>query len=175
MKLEVKLKDLHFDFRSRQTCFEFVADGDITANLEEYIDKNVNIELKKEKRSLTANGYFWALLGELQEKLRVPKEDLYRQYIYGCGAYDVYCMKDEAVDTFVKSWGDKGLGWVCDSVKSKLPGCTNVLAYRGTSDYTKEEMAVILDQVVQDCIVQGIPTRREDEIRKLLEEYNDKN
>ena len=66
-----------------------------------------------------------------------------------------------------------GYGWVCDTTKSKLKGYTNVLAYYGTSTYTKEEMQVLLGQVVDDCIDQGIPTKRKEDIEKLLEEYDD--
>lgn len=63
-----------------------------------------------------------------------------------------------------------GYGWVCDTTKSKLDGYTNVLAYYGTSTYTKDEMAVLLGQVVDDCIDQGIPTKRKEDIDKLLED-----
>lgn len=114
-------------------------------------------------------GYLWSLLGELQEKLKIPKEDLYRKYIYDCGAFDTYCMQEKAVDTFIKTWTSQGLGWVCDTTKSKIDGCVNVLAYRGTSDYTKKEMSVLLSQVVDDCIEQGIPTKRKEDIDSLIE------
>lgn len=110
------------------------------------------------------------LLGELQEKLRIPKEDLYRQYIYGCGSYEVLPIKNEAVLKFIESWQHNGLGWVCDTTKSKLEGYTNVLAYYGTSTYTKDEMSVLLSQVVDDCVAQGIPTKKKEDINKLLEE-----
>jgi hypothetical protein len=116
-------------------------------------------------------GYLWVLLGELQEKLKIPKEEIYRQYIYGCGSYDVYCMKNDALDSFIKYWTSLGLGWVVDTTTSKLEGCTNVLAYKGTSEYTKEEMSVLLGQVVKDCQDQGIPTKREEEIESLLESW----
>lgn len=171
MKLECKLEKIHFDFKDKRTKFEFSSGSNIASSLEEYLGTEVNVELKKGKRTLNANGYLWSLLGSLQEKLRIPKEDLYRHYIYGCGAFDIYCMKNEAVDTFIKAWSERGLGWVTDKTESKIPGCTNVLAYRGTSDYTKEEMAVILDSVVQDCIEQGIPTERPEKIESLLKEW----
>ena len=101
MKLEAKLDKVSYDFANKCTKFEFSSYGDITSSLEEFLSLKVSVELKKGSyRSLNANGYLWALLGELQEKLRIPKEELYRHYIYDCGAYDVYCMKDDAVDTF---------------------------------------------------------------------------
>ena len=172
MKLEAKLVNMSYDFLQKGTKFEFFCFGDETGSLEKYLGKKTNIELKGEKRSLNSNGYLWSLLGELQEKLRIPKEDIYRQYIYGCGAYEVVPIKDEAVSRFIESWQHNGLGWLCDTTKSKLKGYTNVLAYYGTSTYTKEEMQVLLSQVVDDCIDQGIPTKRKEDIEKLLEEYD---
>lgn len=174
MKIECTLKKIAYDLERNGTKFGFFAVGNETTTLEKYVGKKVVLEIKNEKRSSGANGYLWVLLGELQKKLRIPKEELYRHYISGCGVYDVYCMEDKAVDTFIKLWGSRGLGWICDTIKSKIDGCTNVLAYRGTSEYSKEEMSVLLDQVVQDCIEQEIPTKKKEEIESLLEEYNEK-
>lgn len=102
----------------------------------------------------------------------MPKEEIYKQYIYSCGSYEVLPVKNEAVKRFIESWQDNGLGWICDTTKSKLEGYTNVLAYYGTSTYTKEEMSTLLGQVVQDCQEQGIPTKRQEEIESLLKELD---
>lgn len=170
MKIEAKLVNMHYDFLQKGTIFEFFCYGNETPKLEQYLGKKTNLELKGDKRSLGANGYLWVLLGELQEKLKIPKEELYRQYIYGCGAYEVLPVKKEALSRFIESWQHNGLGWVCDTTPSKLDGYTNVLAYYGTSTYSKEEMATLLGQVVEDCIEQGIPTKKKEEIDSLLKE-----
>ena len=49
-----------------------------------------------------------------------------------------------------------------------------VFAYKGSSSYSIEEMAVLLGQVVDDCVAQGIPVKRKEEIESLLEEYDGK-
>lgn len=141
--------------------------------MQQYFDKPLDIKLDfvRNKRSLNANGYAWALLGELQEKLKVPKEDLYREYIRRCGSYEVVPIKNEAVGRFIESWGNNGVGWVCDTTKSKLNGYTNVLAYYGSSSYNSSEMAMLLGNIVEDCIENGIPTKREEEIESLLKEW----
>ena len=176
MKLECELKNVTYDYAQKGTKFEFFTFGDEVSSLTKYLGKKVNVELKNDKRTIGMNGYFWSLLGELQSKLRVPKEELYRHYIYECGAYEVIPIRNDAVDRFIESWGHNGLGWVCDTTKSKLEGYTNVLAYYGTSTYTKEEMSVLLDQIIQDCIEQDIPTKKKEEIESLLEEeYGYKN
>ena len=57
----------------------------VIAELASYIDslddnKEYRIEIKeyKEKRSLTANAYFWVMCDKLAEKLRMPKTEIYR-------------------------------------------------------------------------------------------------
>lgn len=173
MKIEAKLIDMRYDFLLKGTRFEFFCYGNETPNLEKYLHKKINLEFKNEKRSLSANGYLWVLLGELQEKLKIPKEEIYRQYIYNCGTYAVLPLPNKDVNKFIESWSHNGLGWVCDTTTSKLKGYTNVLAYYGTSTYSKEEMGVLLEQVVQDCQEQGIPVKKEEEIESLLKELED--
>jgi len=172
MKLECKLENMWYDFAQKGTKFEFFVQGNILPSLEDYLNKDVNLELKKGgKKTLDENGYFWVLINELQKKLKIPKEDIYRKYIRECGVYQVLPVKNEAVDRFINDiWSNYGLGWVCDTTPSKIDGYTNVIAYYGISAYTKEEMATMLDHVVQDCIELGIPTKKKEEIESLLKE-----
>jgi hypothetical protein len=172
MRIEATLFNVGYEFVSKRTKFEFYTNDNITDTLEEYLDKKVVLELKKSgKRSLSANGYAWALLGELQEKLKIPKEDIYKEYVRRCGPYEVVPIKDEAVDRFIEGWSSNGLGWTCDTTKSKLQGYTNVIAYYGSSSYNSAEMALLLSTIVEDCVDQGIPTKRKEDIDSLLKEW----
>jgi hypothetical protein len=141
--------------------------------MEEYFGKplEIKIDIAKKKRGQNANGYAWALLGELQEKLKIPKEDLYREYIRRCGPFEVVHIKDSQVDRFIQSWESNGIGWVCEKTKSKLDGYTNVLTYYGSSSYNTSEMSFLLSNIVEDCIENGIPTKRNEEIESLLKEW----
>lgn len=171
MKIDSKLVNISYDFAQKRTKFEFNSYGDITSSLEELLNKNVALEIKSQgKRTTTANSYCWVLLGELQEKLGIPKEEIYREYVRHCGIYEVVPIKNEAVSKFTESWQKNGLGWITDTVDSKLDGYTNVIAYYGTSVYNKREMAVLLSQIVDDCVEQGIPTKKKEDIDSLLEE-----
>lgn len=175
MKLDAKLVNMHYDFAQKGTKIEFLTYGNILSLLEEFNGKEVNLEIKKgDKRSTNANAYLWVLLGELQRKLRIPKEELYRKYVRECGIYQVIPTRNDLVERFIIDvWAKKGLGWVCETTPSKIKGYTNVLAYFGTSIYTKEEMAVILDQVVQDCKELNIPTKPQEEINGLLKKMEE--
>lgn len=139
-------------------------------------DKEKKYEIKeyKEKRSLDANAYAWVLLGKLQDKLHIPKEEIYRDLIRNIGSYEVVPIKDEAVDKFRQAWSKNGLGWITDTTKSKLEGYTNVLAYYGTSIYNRTEMTRFIDLLIQECEQLGIETKSQAEINSLLESW-DKN
>lgn len=171
MKVDSKIIDMHYDFGLKGTTITLLCYGNMTALLEEFLNQDLSIEIKKaDKRTNNANAYLWVLLGELQKKMRLPKEEIYRKYIRECGTYQVIPVRNDAVDRFINdAWAKNGLGWVCDTTPSKIDGYTNVIAYYGTSVYTKEEMAVLLDQVVQDCVELGIPTKPREEIDALLE------
>ena len=139
-------------------------------------DKTKKYEVKeyKEKRSLDANAFTWCLLEKLQDKLHIPKEEIYRDLIKNIGSYEVVPIRDEAVDRFRQAWSKNGLGWITETTKSKLKGYTNVLAYYGTSIYNKSEMSRFIDLLVQECEQLDIEVKSQAEINSLLESW-DKN
>lgn len=139
-------------------------------------DKTKKYEVKeyKEKRSLDANAYAWVLLGKLQDKLHIPKEEIYRDTIKNIGSYEVIPIKNEAVEKFRQAWGKKGLGWITETTKSKLDGYTNVLAYYGSSIYDTKEMTRFIEQIIQECEQLDIETKSKAEIDSLLESWDKK-
>lgn len=92
----------------------------ITWLLEQDKDKQYEIKEHKRKRSLDSNAYAWVLLGELQNKLHIKKEDIYRDLIRNIGSYEVIPVKNEAVERFRESWSKNGIGWITETTKSKL-------------------------------------------------------
>ena len=139
-------------------------------------DKTKKYEVKeyKEKRSLDANAYAWVLLGKLQDKLHIPKEEIYRDAIKNIGSYEIIPIKNEAVEKFRQAWSKKGLGWITETTKSKLDGYTNVLAYYGSSIYDTKEMTRFIEQIIQECEQLDIETKSKAEIDSLLESWDKK-
>ena len=137
-------------------------------------DKTKKYEVKeyKEKRSLDANAYAWVLLGKLQDKLHIPKEEIYRDAIKNIGSYEVIPIKNEAVEKFRQAWSKKGLGWITETTKSKLEGYTNVLAYYGSSIYDTKEMTRFIELIIQECEQLNIETKSKAEIDSLLKEWD---
>lgn len=135
-------------------------------------NKAVEIKEHKNTRSLDANAYLWVLLAKLQDKLNIPKEDLYKKYIKSIGTSEVLPVKNEAIDRFCDAWHKNGLGWITETTKSKLEGFTNVIAYYGSSSYNTAEMSRLINEVVEDCKEQNIETKSDGEINSLLQQWS---
>jgi len=88
--------------------------------LEQGKDKQYEVKEHKPKRSLDSNAYCWLLLGKLQEALHIKKEDIYRDLIRNIGSYVIVPVKNEAVERFRESWSKNGIGWITETMKSKL-------------------------------------------------------
>ena len=134
-------------------------------------DKPHEIEIKevKKKRSLDANAYFWVLCGKLAAKTRQNKTDIYRYLIQEIGDnFVIIPLRNDAVDTFVKNWKARGLGWICEVLgDSKLDGYTTVCAYYGSSTYDNRQMSNLIDSIVFECKEQGIETKTPQELAQL--------
>lgn len=133
--------------------------------------KGVKIDIAKwrEKRSLDSNAYAWVLMDKIADKTNTTKEKVYREIIRRVGVFEILPIKDIAVDSFVKRWQSKGLGWVCDNLGSspKMAGFTKIVAYYGTSTYDTKEMSRFLDEVVSEAQELGIQTETPEQIAEM--------
>ena len=135
-------------------------------------DVDVTVKKHREKRSLDANAYFWVLVDRLAEKLRIPKTDIYRRYIWEIGGnHEIVCVIDSAVEKLRNGWEHNGLGWQTDTMASRIPGCTNVILYYGSSTYNTRQMSHLIDMAVQDCQDQDIETLPPEKLAGMMEEW----
>ena len=133
--------------------------------------EKLSIEIKpyRAKRSLDSNAYAWVLLDKLSEKIGIPKEELYREYIRNIGGVsETICVKDKAVEKLREAWQGRGIGWQTETFSSKIDGCTNVILYYGSSTYDSSQMKRLLDLIRQDCAEQGIEYATPDEIARMM-------
>lgn len=160
------------DFRKEDLPQAIAWLAKLIETLDESKKYTIEVKEKKKKRSLDANAYFWALTDELSKKLNKPKTDIYREYIKEIGGVsDMLCMLDKAVDKFCERWASMGIGYQTDRIESKLEGCTNVIAYYGSSTYDTAQMSRLIDMAVQDCKQFGIPTYDREELDRLVQEW----
>lgn len=164
------INDISIDFNTQKPKISLLLDTNEINIIEELKNENkLNIDLKKHrnKRSLDANAYLWVLIQKIAEKLNLTKLEIYRDAIKNVGIYEVIPIKNEAVERFIEAWQNNGLGWVCETTKSKLEGFTNVLAYYGSSTYNTKEMSRLIDLIVQECKQLEIETMTEAELNSL--------
>lgn len=151
-------------------------EGDFRGEWDKLHDRAVEITIKRyrEKRSLDANGYAWALIDRIAAEMRTTKEEVYRSTIRSIGGVsEVVCVQDRAVDKLRQGWSNNGLGWQTETFPSKIDGCTNVILYYGSSTYDSRQMSLLIDSLVQDCRALGIETRPQEEIDALLRSYDE--
>lgn len=149
-----------------QTLFQIYDDLKASEKL------TVKIGKFKQKRSLDANAYCWVLISRLAEKLNIPKTDIYRAAIREIGGNsDTVCIQDKAVDSLRNGWERNGIGWLTETMPSKLEGCTNVVLYYGSSTYDKAQMSRLINNIVDECRLQGIETKSPEEVDSLLRQW----
>ena len=165
-----KLKDLTLNRDGTQNITVTV-NADFRQEFDELYDKEVTVEIKKfsKRRSLDANAYAWVLIDKIAEKMNLKKSEVYRNAIRDIGGVSaIICVRDEAVQSLCNGWAEHGIGWQYETVKSKLPGCTNITLYYGSSVYNASQMSALIDSLIQDAEALGITTITESEKEKLL-------
>ena len=132
----------------------------------------VEIEKEKKKRSLSANAYCWVLAEEIAQKLSLSKEQVYKQAISQVGVAQAYTMDEEAVGRFKQVWEANGIGFQVIAMPAHNGKC-DVIAYIGSSKYTRDEMARLIDWMVQEAEDLQIDTRTPAERALLLDEWGE--
>lgn len=149
-------------------------DGDLRPDYERLRESDVSVDLKKfrQKRSLDANAYCWTMLDKLAQTVGRGKTDLYRNYIREIGGNsETVCVVNKAAQKLREGWEHNGLGWVTETLPSKLEGCTNVILYYGSSTYDTAQMSRLIDLIVQDCSALGIETLPPHKLAAMVEEW----
>ena len=166
---------MRLSFKKDKFAFMLPRILEFVNTLEDDKDYEITINKEKKKRSNDANAYYWQLLGQLSAKVNVPPRDIYRTHIQDVGGnYEVFPIREEAVESWIKIWESRGMGWCAEIIgESKLRGYMNVICYFGSSVYDTKQMSRLIDLLVQDCKAQGIETMTPAELAQLIESVGD--
>lgn len=166
---------MKLSFKKNKFAFLLPKVLEFVNTLEEEKDYELTIAKAVKKRSNDANRYFWELVGKLSKKIKVSPEDIYRTYIRDIGGnYEVMPIREDAVDTWMKNWRSRGIGWQCDIIgESKLRGYTNVICYYGSSTYNSKQFSRLIGLCIEDCKAQGIETMTPTELESLMANYQE--
>jgi hypothetical protein len=150
---------------------------DFSNEYDELKDKDINVEIKKysRRRSLDANAYCWTIIDKIAEKTGLKKAEVYRNAIKEIGGVStIICVKEEAADSLCDCWSSHGMGWLTERSPSKIPGCTNVMLWYGSSVYSTSQMNALVNSLIQDAEALNISTITPKEQERLLAQWGRK-
>lgn len=171
--MEALLKDLTINRDGTQNITITVKE-DYRARFDDLRGKPLEVEIKKHRarRSLEANAYCWVLIDKIATAMNYKKTDVYKNAIREIGGVsEIVCVQDKAVNRLREGWEKHGIGWQTDTMPSRLPGCTTVVLYYGSSTYDTKQMSALIDSLIQDAEALGIETITPTEKARLIAEY----
>lgn len=125
-------------------------------------DKLFEIKEKRKGRSLSQNAYAWELIGQLADKLRISKEDLYLKMLEDYGQSSIISVKSNiSLKGFFKYYKEIGKSSINDIE------FTHFKIYKGSSQYDTIEMSIFIEGIIQECENVGIPTLTKEQIKDL--------
>lgn len=133
-------------------------------------DKPYTAEIKqyREKRSLDANSYMWALLKKMAEELDTTKDELYLEALSNYGVFTHIVVKPSVVEKVKQEWRTvRELGEVIINGRKGI----QLQCYFGSSTYNTKEMSVLVDGIVSECKELGIETAIPDELARMKAEW----
>lgn len=169
--MRAKLIDMSVGLDGRQRITLSLV-GDWREALGRLKDEPLDVEIKKhrERRSLDANAYMWALVGRIAEAMKppLPKDEVYREMLRRYGQSGMVSIADRYVEAFRREYR------YCDEVgKTELNGkpFTHFRFYVGSSEYDSREMSLLIDGVVSEARELGIDTDTPETIARIKEEW----
>lgn len=150
-----------------------INEGEITEELKKLEGKKIVCDLKKhsEKRSLTANAFFWKLCTLIAEKCGTDKDSIYELMIKTYGQYtDIEC-EPNALEPVKRLFR---FSEVLREDFIDYGGKVTLRGYFGSSSYDSKEMSILINGVKQECEDLDIETWSQEEVDRLIEEWERK-
>lgn len=124
-------------------------------------DKSYDLILHKEKRTLKQNDYYHTLKNKLATKLRKSPDEIHFEMIKKSCPFEEYLVPYEATLRGVEYYEEKG--------KIERGGrlFKTIRVYVGSSRLLVDEMIVLLDNMIEECQLQGIETITPEELEKM--------
>lgn len=123
------------------------------------------VKVRRRKRSLDQNAYYWVLLSKLAPKLGMGHQECHSWMVRSYAPYAVITVRqDVPVERFCE---------YCDVVREHIwldgKEWKNARIFTRSSQMTTEEFSKLLDGMIQECEQQGIETMTPAELAKLRE------
>lgn len=143
--------------------------------LQNLFHKKLSLSAKqyREKRSLDANAYCWALMTKIADAVGSSKDEIYEEMLQKYGVLD----EDEdgyIAITLKESIDIRRIGGHWKFYKSN--GSFNAyLSIKGSSEYNTAEMSHFIDRIIEEAKELDIETATPDELRRMKEQWGVEN
>lgn len=169
-----RLDGCYRDYKRDKWMIQLAVD-DVPKSLDSLKDSDLSIELKRyrEKRTLSANSYYWQLLGKLAAVLKVSNAYLHNVMLRRYSSILTTDMTVQILDTAEaakridesETYHLKPTAYVSGDYRIYL-------MLKGSHDMDKAEFSRLLNGLIEECEEQGIETLTPDEVAKLRYEIN---
>lgn len=147
-------------------------------------DAELHISLKKwrNKRSLTANAYYWVLVSKISDAIHAPQGVVHNWLLRDYGQLEMVdgslltVMVPETPEAMAKVdrsdlYHLKPTGHMVEGKDGKQFRAYFVM--KGSSEYDTKEMATLIDGAVQEAKELGLETLPPEEVQKMMEAYDE--
>lgn len=153
-----------------------------TDGLNDLVNKDIRLKMTRwyNKRSITANNYFYVLIGQIADVLNVSKTYVHNKMLRQYGQLKlidnkaVYVVIPETEETQRKVDEDEYTHLKPTSeVKVGKDGTLyrTYMMVKGSHELNTKEMGILIDGVVAECKELGIPTMTSTEIEMIKEKW----
>lgn len=125
-------------------------------------DGTFEVKAVKHRRTLTANAYYWAMLGELARTLGISNTECHKNMLREYGVSDVVLLRaDVPPEDYFEYFDAYDAGWI------KGVRYRRVTAYKRSSHMDSVEFSSLIDGLRFECEQQGIPFMTPEETARL--------
>lgn len=144
-------------------------EDDFRQQYDKFKDTDIDISIKKfsDPRTLRANAYLWTLIGEIGNRMRLSKEEVYFDMLKAYGQVGAVSVQKKWSRQFERT--NKYIEYLGESELNGEPW-RHYKFWIGSHEYSKDEFSILLDGVIQEAKQLGIETRPSEEIDSMLKE-----
>lgn len=127
-------------------------------------DKLYDVQIKEysDKRTKSMNSYYWQLVTQLANVLRISKEELHEQLLKRYSQRDyISLLANINPSNYFPYYEEK------NTFKHNNNTFKSYLIFKRSSDMSKQEFSILLDGLISECKECGISTMTPNEIAQL--------
>ena len=156
--MKARIKNLQIRYKSLNTAILGIEVSKYPLQYLPSGNKPLMLEIKeyKKPRTLNSNALMWELCEKLAEAIPgISKEDVYRRAVHDVGTCFSTSVPTAQADALVNSWTCRGVGWLAERI-GRDDDTTSILLYPGSSTYTTDQMARLIDYLMDECKAEGV-------------------